>query len=292
MRTLYIDIYFLINLTVDIISLYFASHFSKIKTTTRRLILSATLGALSAVGVVFLPENVWLKLLVSGVSLIIMGLVTPLGASLRRKVKFTISFLVFESLVGGIVSLIWNLFDKYLSSAISDLEGGAVNRKMLFLSLIVLLCIGVFKMMVSFFSNIESEGQVEVEISFLDKCEVVSAFIDSGNLAKDPMDMCPVLLIKREIAKKLLPGNIIDICDIDAMDRSMKKRIRLVPISRGGSTHVLVGVKPDHVRIWNSDRYEELSVTIAIDKEGGTYGGFMALMPSAALDNAWAKSVR
>ena len=144
MRTLYIDIYFLINLTVDIISLYFASRFSKIKTTTRRLILSATLGALSAVGVVFFPENVWLKLLVSGVSLIIMGLVTPLGASLRRKVKFTISFLVFESLIGGIVSLIWNLFDKYLSSAISDLEGGAVNRKMLFLSLIVLLCIGVF----------------------------------------------------------------------------------------------------------------------------------------------------
>ena len=292
MRTLYIDIYFLINLTVDIISLYFASRFSKIKTTTRRLILSATLGALSAVGVVFLPENVWLKLLVSGVSLIIMGLVTPLGASLRRKVKFIISFFVFESLVGGIVSLIWNLFDKYLSSAISDLEGGAVNRKMLFLSLIVLLCIGVFKMMVSFFSNIESEGHVDVEISFLDKCEVVSAFIDSGNLAKDPMDMCPVLLIKREIAKKLLPGNIIDLCDIDAMDRSMKKRIRLVPLSRGGATHVLVGVKPDHVRIRNKGRYEELPVTLAIDKEGGTYGGFMALMPSAALDNAWAKSVR
>lgn len=292
MRTLYIDIYFLINLTVDIISLYFASRFSKTKTTTRRLILSATLGALSAVGVVFLPENTVLKLLVGGITLILIGLITPRGAFLRRKVKFTVSFLVFESLVGGIVSLIWNLFDKYLSNAISDLEGGAVNRKMLFLSLIVLLCIGVFKMMVSFFSNIESEGHVDVEISFLDKCEVVSAFIDSGNLAKDPMDMCPVLLIKREIAKKLLPANIIDLCDIDAMDRSMKKRIRLVPISRGGSTHVLVGVKPDQVRIRNNDRYEELSVTLAIDKEGGTYGGFMALMPSAALDNAWAKSVR
>ena len=206
--------------------------------------------------------------------------------------KFTISFLVFESLVGGIVSLVWNLFDKYLSSAISDLEGGSVNRKMLFLSLIVLLCIGVFKMMVSFFSNIESEGQVEIEISVLNKCEVVTAFIDSGNLAKDPMDMCPILLIKRELAKRILPGNIVDLCDIDAMDRSIKKRIRLVPLSRGGSTHVLVGVKPDHVRIRNKDRCQELSVTLAIDKEGGTYGGFMALMPSAALDNATTKSIR
>ena len=55
---------------------------------------------------------------------------------------------------------------------------------------------------------------------------------------------------------------------------------------------MLVGVKPDYVRIRNKDRYEELSVTLAIDKEGGTYGGFMALMPSAALDNATTKSVR
>ena len=99
MRTLYIDIYFLINLTVDIISLYFASCFSKTKTTTRRLILSATLGALSAVGVVFLPENAFLKLFVGGISLILMGLITPCGASLRRKVKFTISFLVFQTLI-------------------------------------------------------------------------------------------------------------------------------------------------------------------------------------------------
>lgn len=292
MRTLYIDVYFLINLTVDLISLYFASMFSKVKTTTRRLIFSAILGALSAVLVVFLPENVAIKLIVSGLSLIIMGIITPRRASLKRKVRFTLCFLIFLSLVGGIVSLIWNLFDKYLSGVIAELEGGAVNRKMLFLSLIVLLCIGVFKMMVSFFSNIESEGHVEVEISFLDKCEVVSAFIDSGNLAKDPMDMCPVLLIKRDLAKRLLPGNIIDLCDIDAMDRSMKKRIRLVPLSRGGATHVLVGVKPDYVRIRNKDRYEELSVTLAIDKEGGTYGGFSALMPSAALDNATSKMVR
>ena len=292
LRTLYIDVYFLINLTVDIISLYFATILSKTPTTTRRLIIASVMGALSAVGVIFLPEIPLLKLIFGGLGLIFMGMITPKGVSFRRKIKFTMAFLVFEALVGGGVSLIWNLFDKYLSNAISDLEGGAVNRTMLFLSLIVLLCIGVFKMMVSFFSNIESEGHVDVEISFLDKCEVVSAFIDSGNLAKDPMDMCPVLLIKREIAKKLLPGNIVDLCDIDDMDRSIKKRIRLVPLSRGGATHVLVGVKPDQVRIRNKDRYEELSVTLAIDKEGGTYGGFMALMPSAALDNAWAKSVR
>ena len=141
-------------------------------------------------------------------------------------------------------------------------------------------------MLVTFFSNNESEGSVDVEISFLNSSTVVSAFIDSGNLAIDPMDMSPVLLLKKDVAKTILPENIINLCDIDSFDRNVKKRIRLIPVSKGGTTHVLVGVKADCVRVINDNRNEEIRVTLAVDKEGGTFGGFKALMPAAALDNA------
>lgn len=286
LRTLYIDVYFLINFTVDILSLYFAAALSKTPTSSKRLIVSALLGAVAAVMTVFLPEIPILKFLVATLGLLIMGFIAPKRISLKRKVKFIFSFLIFEALVGGGVSLIWGVFDKYLSDIFADAVGGAVNRKMLFLSLIVLLSIGVFKMLVSFFSSNESEGSVELEISFLDQTAVVSAFIDSGNLAVDPMDMSPILLLKENVAKTFLPENIISLCDIDSLDRHIKKRIRLIPVSRGGSTHVLVGVKADSVRIINGEDREDIRVTLAIDKEGGTFGGFEALMPSAALDNA------
>ena len=140
-------------------------------------------------------------------------------------------------------------------------------------------------MLISFFSNSQSEGSVDIEISFLDKKTVISAFVDSGNLAVDPMDMSPVLLIKKNVAEEILPKNIIELSNIDDLDKNIKKRIRLIPITRGGATHVLVGIKADKVRLINRDEYEELCLTIAIDKEGGTFGGFDALMPSAALDN-------
>ena len=140
-------------------------------------------------------------------------------------------------------------------------------------------------MFVSFFSGIESEGSVDIEISFFDNKAVVSAFVDSGNLAVDPMDMSPVLLIKKDLAKTILPENIIELSGIDSLEKSVKKRIRLIPVSRGGQTHVLVGVKADNVKMLKGDREEELSVTLAIDKEGGDFGGYKALMPSAALDN-------
>ena len=66
----------------------------------------------------------------------------------------------------------------------------------------------------------------------------------------------------------------------------MKKRIRLIPVSRGEKTHVMVGVKADNVKIIKDNKSENISVTLAIDKEGGDFGGYMALMPSAALNNA------
>lgn len=285
-KTLYIDVYFLINFTVDILSLYFASSFSKVPTSSKRLIIAALAGALIAVFVVLLPEIQLIKYLLSTVGLLIMGIIAPKKVTAKRRIKFIFAFLIFEALAGGGVSFFWGFLDKYISRLFIGIEGGAVNRKMLFLSLIVLLSIGVFKMLVSFFSNIESEGSVEIEISFLDKNKKITAFIDSGNLAVDPMDMSPVLLLKKDVAKDILPENIINLCDIDMLERGIKKRIRLIPISRGGETHVLVGVKADSVRIVKDDINEELFVTVAIDKEGGTFGGFMALMPSAALDNA------
>lgn len=285
MKTLYIDVYFLINFTVDILSLYFASLLSKVPTTTKRLILSSVLGAIISVLVILMPEVPIIKFIIATTGLLLMGCVAPKPIRMRRKIKFIFSFLIFEALVGGAVTFLWEIFDTYLSAYINSSDGGAVNRKMLILSVIVLISIGVFKMLISFFSNSQSEGSVEVEISFLNNNTVLSAFVDSGNLAVDPMDMSPVLLIKKEAAKKFLPNNIIELSNIDELDKNIKKRIRLIPITRGGATHVLVGIKADKVKLINKEKYEELSLTIAIDKEGGTFGGFDALMPSAALDN-------
>lgn len=285
-KTLYIDVYFLINFTVDLLSLYFAARFSKIPTTIKRLIIASLFGALSAVGIVFLPENTLLKFVAAALGLLLIGFIAPKKITLRRKIKYIFAFLIFEALVGGVVTFIWGLLDRYISDFFNGFEGGAVNRKMLFLSLIVLLSIGVFKMLVSLFTNVETEESVDLEIRFVNKTAIVSAFVDSGNLAVDPMDMTPVLLIKKEIAEGILPVNIDQICDIDSLDRQIKKRIRLIPISRGGETHVLVGVKVDSVKIIKGDFAEEIAVTLAIDKEGGTFGGYKALMPSAALENA------
>ena len=283
--TLYVDVYFLINFAVDILALYFSAIFSKVPTSTRRLIFAGMIGASSAIGIIFLPEIVVLKLISSAISLFLVGYIATKPVKIIRKIKFIFAFLIFEALFGGLVSFIWGIFDAGLAVVFDSMSGGAVNRKMLFFSIIVLLSIGVFKMLVSFFSNIQSEGNVQVEVLFLDKIAMLDAFVDSGNLAVDPMDMNPIMLIKKDTASKLLPENIIDLTDPDSIDKRVRKRIRLIPITMGGSTHVLTGVKADSVKIVKDGKSEEISVTLAIDKEGGSFGGYGALIPAAALEN-------
>ena len=283
MQTLYIDVYILINFTVDFLSLYFASLFSKVPSGTKRLVLSSAFGAFSAVLIIFLPEIPIIKMLTSFLSLVVCGMIATLAVSLKRRVRFVLSFLIFQAMVGGIVSYLWYIFDVWLYDVLSLSGGAPVNRKMLLFSVIVLISIGVFKMIVSFFSNIVGDGSVELEIKYFDKELICEAFIDSGNLAIDPMDMRPILFIKEELAKNIFPENVVSLSDPDALDRNVRRRIRLIPVSRGGVTHVLTGVKVDGVNICRGDVREPVAVTVAIDKERGSYGGFSALIPSSVV---------
>ena len=112
MRTLYIDVYFLINFTVDLLSLYFAACFSKMPTSTKRLIISSAVGAFIAVAVVFLPEYPMLKFILATGGLFVMGFIAPKPATIKRKLKFIFAFIIFESLLGGAVSFLWGILDK------------------------------------------------------------------------------------------------------------------------------------------------------------------------------------
>lgn len=284
MKTLYIDIYFLINFTVDLISLHFAAMLSRTKTSNKKLLISALLGALSACVSVLIASPL-VSLIMFLATIIVASVFCCIGSSHKGRAVFGISLMIFLSLVGGIVSFIWNL----LEDAFSDylIEGDVVNRKMLFFSLIALLSIGVFKMLITIMSTGKIDTTVEIKMQFLDQECYAEALIDTGNLAMDPLGMKPVLIIKKELARKFLSDDIINLSDIDSLDTKTKKKIRLIPLTKEGVTHVYVGFVPDDVKVRRNGREYSVDVTIAIDKEGGDFGGFLALMPYSAVSNVF-----
>ena len=284
MSTVYIDVFFFINFTVDILALLLTVRLLRIKSNIRRIIFVSLLGAAVASVDLFITDRITFSAL-SAIFFLLVGIFIAKGITVTRRIKAVAAFLVCEIMIGGTVSLGYTLLDKYLGKYLSEVEGKAENRGALIFALIILFTIGVFRLLMFLFSGTVSEKSVKLRIEIEGQSIEAEALVDSGNLVRDPMNMYPVVFIKKRLAKKIIPGNVIDLTDIDALGEEYKKRIRLIPISRGGATHVFTAVRPDTVIA--VDKNCDMGVTVAIDKEEGSYGGFDALVPSAALENVY-----
>lgn len=285
MQTLYIDVYFLINFTVDILAIYFAVSFSSVPTSRLRLVLGGAFGALFAMAALFVDEPL-IKLTLSLVFAFVIAKVSVRGVTFVRRLKFFFAFLIFETIIGGLVYYAYSLLDKYIyEQIVDDVMLGEENRSILIISIIVLLSVGVFKLFLSAFSSEGRRGCVEIELEIFSSTTSFEAFIDSGNLLRDPVDMRAVLLIKNTLAKRIFPDALckgrINELSIDA-----KRCIRIIPITRECGVRILTGVRPKRASvILKNGKKDDIDVIVAIDNEGGSYDGYEALVPSSAIED-------
>lgn len=286
MKTIYLDVYFLINLSVDLLALGIALYLTKIKATKKRLLLSGSVGALYAVVAVFLENFKYLVPIVSLGLFFIMILIATPSVSNKRRFKFSVAFLCAEMLIGGLVYYGFLFLDKIFYGM--NLEGaGAENRNLLTWSIIVLLSYGTVKLLIYLFGNAASERIVKLCVGFHGRESSFEALIDTGNLVEDPGGRRPVVFITEELAVKILGEKVDFSGNLDFLPINIKKRLRLIPVKKGGETKILFGFLSDYVTVVLNNKYENVNVSFAVDKKGDLYGGYPALMPAQAIDNVF-----
>lgn len=286
LRTFYVDVYFLINFTVDILALYVAVRVLHARTRLWRLVLAAMLGAAVAVCDAFLYSFPVLRVIVFAISLVFCSFIAFHSSGKRRRIKFIAVFFTVELLLGGAVNFCYSVLDGVVER-LGIIPDSGENRRALILAALVLISIGIIRLLIMIFTDVLGEKCVIVRITVADITVEVEAMLDSGNLVKDPMNMHPVLFIKPTLADRLVPKCVAELKDLDLLDNDYRKRIRLIPVTRVGGTHIMTGVRPDRVVVTRGKVSEEIEFTVAIDKEGGTYGGYEALLPLAVIRDAF-----
>ena len=271
----------MINFTVDILAVFIALKMVHLKVSIKRLIFSGLLGSLLAVVELFIENKVW-NVLLGSIFVILIALICTKEASILRKIKFLVSFYIAAFLISGGVNFVYGLMDKYLKNLLIT-SAGSANRKALVFSLIILMMIGVLRLFIMMFSNSINQKSARILIEIGDKSLGLDAMIDTGNLVKDPMNMNPVIFIKKAFAEKILPSEVIELSNLDSLTPDFRKRIRLVPVTRNSQTHVMTGIRVDRVMVFNGNSKEAIDATIVIDKEEGTFGGYYALAPYVAV---------
>ena len=282
----YADVYFLINFTVDFLALHFATRVSKVKSSALRMTLISVLGALLAVFEVILLSGFLLTLALSILMLLTVMFFVAGDIHRSRRIKCAVAFFVSEALIGGTVSFGYTLLDKYFYPQIRNTEMTSPNRRLLILSVMILLSVGVFKLVALLFSHTEAQRNVNVQIEFMGRAISTEALVDTGNLLKDPSTLRPVMLIKYKQAEQLAPDIPKSIDDVLSSDVRYVKRLCIIPAKYAGGGRMLVGFRPDKITVMTTCNSEKITVdaVIAIDTEGGSYGGFFALMPAAVFN--------
>ena len=215
MKTLYIDVYFILNFTVDMLAIFIALKMVHLKLSIKRLIFSGILGATLAIVELFIKNNLF-NVLLAAVFVMLITLICAKEASILRKIKFLISFYIAAFLISGVVSFIYGLMDKYLKNLLTN-SAGSANRKALVFSLIILMMIGALRLFIMMFSNSINQKSARILIELGEKSLGLDALIDTGNLVKDPMNMNPVIFIKKTYAEKLFPNEVIELSHLDSL---------------------------------------------------------------------------
>ena len=143
----------------------------------------------------------------------------------------------------------------------------------------------MLKLIILFFGSVRSEKNARLAIEYNGHEIKLEALVDSGNLARDPFDKTPVMLINKKTASEIFGEAISASDDISKFDYSIRSKIRVIPIKRGNINKILYGIKPDSAYVMSGDRRERIAVVLAIDCDEENYGGYPGLIPLTALED-------
>lgn len=140
--------------------------------------------------------------------------------------------------------------------------------------------------------------QIPVEISCDGVVIKVPGLVDTGNNLKDPLNRQPVIIVEQRALNPLLPLALqeiigqLDLGELEAMDRladllEWQTRVRLIPFSSIGKKNgLLVGFRPDEIKIANQPISQNLRPTIAIHPHNlDPKGEYAALVPPTIVEN-------
>ncbi len=256
MEIIYVDLHFLLNLTLDYLICLVSARVCGLRLKRLRYLLSALLGGSYSV-LVLLPGLGFMGdgLFQFGCALI-MGLISYGGE--RSRLRCTAVFLGISALFGGAVRAL----------------GGALSIEMLIVSFA--LCYGALTLFFRGSASFPEKKRVSVEVRLGENRAEFMALVDTGNSLSDPVSGASVMIACPHALKTLFREESwltelspTELLEITARMPELKGRFRLVPYSAVGSRGMLAAFRPDALRIEGKENRELLiALSAAASGEG------------------------
>lgn len=254
---IYLDIIFVENLFMNYIILYGTGFLQKINMKNFKLIISSAIGAIYAIieylRIIPIYSNFLMKALLS----IIMIYISYNPQSVSKMCKELLMFYLVSFATGGCALALMYL----ISPKSVILRNGVFVGIYPFKIILTAGAVGFIIIQYAFKINKKTLRKKELicnlEIFINKKSIKMKAFIDSGNILKEPISGMPVIVAEKAIIEKNL--------EIKMNGGDKTQKIRLIPYnSIGNQNGVMLGIKADKVIIKQKNDKEIINKNVVI----------------------------
>ena len=286
---IYGDILFIINFSMDFLSLFIVGKIMHFRMGAFRMIIAASIGALYGVISLFFSLNTFFSIAADLAVALVMCFATHYHKNIIKTLISTALFYGVSMLLGGIMTAVYTKIGRYKSY----IEiGGSISTVFGDIDLWVFCLLAALSALLTFFIGKYSHRKLDgkfcrLKIKINGKIYEFSGFFDSGNLVSEPITGEPVVFLSADALKEFQNDGsktlFCSVTDINSICTGMDKNIRFIPLDTVSGGGLAVAIKPEKFEILIKNKYEERSALIASDENADDYCGAQALVPTSLI---------
>ena len=276
----YVDLYFLVNASMDLLCLAMTASILHRAVKRWRLFLAALLGGGWAVGVLLLGIDGAPGVVPDLLMAVLLAAVAfaEKNGRITRLLRDAGAYALLSALLGGLMTVLYRFLNR-LELPLEALQGDGLSAWMF---AILAAVAGFFTLRGGrLFRRSGAVRDVGLEITVEGRTAVLRALVDSGNLLTDPLDGRSVVLADpAKLLPCLSPMLAHALEHPESAPPEYARRIRLIPAHSATGEGLLAAFAPDRLVIVTKKDRVTANDLVALSPLGGAAGGYDALIAS------------
>ena len=279
---IYADVLFIINFSMDFLSLYIVGRLMHFRMKAWRVISGASLGALYGVLELLLLCAAFGKMIITLFVLMSMCAIAFGFRSFRTylasaALTFGVSMLIGGMMTSAFLKLGGQASYIEIGGTIETVYGDLPVWKFAVFALLSAVATWVLGKL---FRRKRSLRTCALRVTFDGNENELTALVDSGNLLEEPVSGTPVIFLKGKAAR-MLPAYLLCAMKSGAASLSSENvgKLRVIPSRTVAGNGILLAAVPENIALFTGRGWEDRRALIAVDFSEGDFGGFEALVP-------------
>lgn len=269
--TIYLDIVFFENFILNYIIILSTAIISKSKMKLTSIMLSSTIGGIFSILNYLMNmnslENMVLKIIIS----ILMMLIAFNDYKIKKLIKQLLFFYLVSFTFGGIAfMLLFFIKPQNIIIKSNHLVGTYPIKITILAGILGFVVIFLIEKIIK--DRLNKKSMIcDLEIFYDGKIRKIKTMIDTGNLLKEPISKNDVIIVEKESLEGIVSKDILENIKYILKGKWIQEKniysykIKLIPFSSlGNDNGLLLGFKPDYVKIYSDDEITRNDVLIGI----------------------------